>query len=113
MKPLKSQAANLFYGLGALALGIGALGCLAALGVQVYQYLRNGFWVPMPAMTTLGELLGVEWMRSPMDWVGVHNMLNDLNAGAVFFFLGLAAWWFFFSIAEDMKRTRNEHQNRT
>ncbi len=110
MSQKANPIATVFYGVAFLTLGVGGFGCMLTIGVQIYRFLRDGFWVQMPALTKFGELFGSEWMLYPMDWLGLHNMLNSLNSGVMLFAVCAFIYGVFFSFAENMSKPRNERQ---
>ncbi len=97
------RASRFFMACAVFSAWIGFAAFALCLAWQCYFYLRNGFWVPMPALTKLGEFFGVEWMHSPMDWVGVHNMLNELNAGVVLWGASFIPAGFFAIVSEEYR----------
>lgn len=77
---------------GVLGLLVGA-GFLAMVGTFAYQgylYLKWGHWMGHSVTYFCGAYLGWGWCNSPNDWIGLHNLLSWLNAGAFAFLLSVA-----------------------
>ncbi|OJW82857.1 MAG: hypothetical protein BGO66_02945 [Alicycliphilus sp. 69-12] len=58
------------------------------LGSQIASFLKSGTWESSGVLYFLGELFLWEWALMPMDWVGLHSMLNSLNTGFSVAFVG-------------------------
>lgn len=81
--------AKTIRGIGVLLCIASMLGSLALLSTQIYAYLKTGEWVPSGVLDTVGPLLHWEWAVMPMDWLGLHGMLNAINSGAALFCVGV------------------------
>jgi hypothetical protein len=65
------------------------------LGVQIYEYLRNGSWHSLSVISLL-QFFDVEWALMPSDWMGLYNMMDivplslaALVAGFLIFILSI------------------------
>jgi hypothetical protein len=89
------------------AAGVGATvgyGCLAAfvslIGVQVYRWFRDGEWTHFGAADGLRVALAhccvkdsdtgrlaalVHWLDTPVDWLGLHKLLEVVPASLALF----------------------------
>lgn len=56
---------------------IGVLCGLAVVGWQAYYWLRHSAWVPLSVVDGL-RFIGVEWARSPRDWIGLWKVFDFL-----------------------------------
>ena len=54
------------------------LGGYAILGWQIYEYLRFDTWPAVSVLTAL-KLMGISWATNPMDWAGLHRILNAIS----------------------------------
>lgn len=81
--------AKTIRGIGALLCVASSLGALGLLSTQIYAYLKTGEWVPSGVLDAVGPLLHWEWAVMPMDWLGLHGMLNAVNSGAALFVCGV------------------------
>lgn len=92
---------------GALGATIG-YGCLAAflalLGLQFYRWFRSGEWTHVGVIDGLRDLfayLGIphsaigraanlsHWLDAPIDWLGLHRVLDALPASLALFALSV------------------------
>ena len=69
---------SVFIGLVALA---GVSGALACWGYQIYWYAQHGDWLPISVIRGLYFFHQSEWLYSPSSWVGIHKILDAINAG--------------------------------
>jgi hypothetical protein len=94
-----------------IAAGIGAIvgyGCLAAflalIGVQIYRWFREGEWTHFGAIDGLRVILEhccvkdaengrlaalLHWLDTPLDWLGVHKVLEVMPASLALFALSM------------------------
>jgi hypothetical protein len=95
-----------------LTSGFGAIvgyGCLAAflilVGMQVYRWLRDGEWTHMGMSEGLrigllhccvkdgntGRLAAfMQWLDSPMNWLGMHKVFEIVPASLALFAVSIA-----------------------
>ncbi len=73
--------ANSIRGVGWLLQVSGALFALYILGMQTYDYLKLGIWAPVGTLDFLASLTQLGWLHMPADWIGLHELLNYVNAG--------------------------------
>jgi hypothetical protein len=92
-------------GIGGAILGYG---CLAAflylVGVQIYRWFRQGEWTHFGVSEALrmgltrcclkdpdtGRLAAfVHWLDTPMDWLGLHKLLEVLPASLALFAISI------------------------
>lgn len=80
--------------------GIGLF--ILCLGMQIYWFLKSGVWTPIGSLDGLGWI-GFEdkWLSWPETWLGLHKLLNSINAGFGAFVIGLFVGGFFFKLYED------------
>lgn len=76
---------------GALIFAGSTLGAIGLLGTQIYGYMRTGAWAPSGLLDELGRLFDWSWAMAPFDWLGIHSMLNAINAGVALFVVGVCA----------------------
>ena len=55
-------------------------------GWQVLHYLKTGEWMPVSLITGL-QYLDVPWAFVPMNWVGLHTILDHVHLGLGVFLL--------------------------
>jgi hypothetical protein len=83
--------------------GIG--GFVFLIGYQSYWFLRTGNWIPMGIIDGLiwaGS--GWSWLMFPTEWLGLHSLINKINAGfALFLIASLVA-----SIADQLHKERKD-----
>jgi hypothetical protein len=76
----------------ALLFGLGLLTMLGTVGYQLVMYLKHGHWLAISVTYVCGSPpLEWNWCNFPNDWVGVHNVLSWINAGAFAFLVGIVA----------------------
>ncbi len=68
-----------FFGLIVMAAGL--LWGAALLGMQVIGYLSTGTWEPLGLLWYVGGLIGWDWAQDPKSWIGLHSLLDKINAG--------------------------------
>ncbi len=98
---------------GAVGASIG-YGCLCAflslVGVQTYRWFREGEWTHVGTDDGLRTLLLhccvkdgdtgrlaalVNWLDSPLDWLGVHKILETVPATLSLFAVSIVGNWLF------------------
>jgi hypothetical protein len=75
------QTLSFIFASSLLLIGIGIF------GYQVYSYLRFGSWLPF-SVIDLMVIFNIEWAESPIDWLGVWEILNKIPVSV--FFIGLS-----------------------
>ncbi|MGX5661598.1 hypothetical protein [Diaphorobacter nitroreducens] len=75
---------------GVLAVVLGFIWGVYLLGDQSYYFLRFGEWIGVGALTYFGTLFGWEWALLPTSWLGLHSVLNKINAGVAIALIGIA-----------------------
>lgn len=71
---LLAQIANLIF-------AAGSVWCTLLVGKQILDFLKYGEWSASPFLHYVGELLYWEWALIPNTWLGIHRILDSLNAG--------------------------------
>jgi len=83
-------------------------GCLVAflvlIGIQVYRWIRDGEWTHFGVIEGLRALMSrccvsdpdsgrlaalMHWFDAPVDWLGLHRLLDVLPASLALFMLSI------------------------
>lgn len=83
--------------LGALIFWAGCAVSVYLIGSQIYYFLQIGTWPAEGLMDWMAEQFQWQWAEYPTDWIGLHKILNFLNAGASVFFAGCAVGGWLYS----------------
>jgi hypothetical protein len=102
---LKDSALRVMGGIGAII----GYGCLAAflslISMQIYRWFREGEWTHIGISDGMrislvhccvkdgggGRLAGfLKWLDSPVDWLGVHQVLEVVPASLALFAVSIA-----------------------
>ena len=59
---------------------------------QVFTYLRQGNWIPFSLLDGLAWLK-VPWAVTPTDWLGLHNLLNQVHVSIGLLLLSIFLAW--------------------
>jgi hypothetical protein len=86
----------LAYLIGAAATFLG----LAVVCKQLYDYLKIGIWTSLNVIDGLSYVSNITWLRSPTDWLGLHDILSKTSLSVALIGLGIAIL-FFTTIFED------------
>ncbi len=101
-----SEAAFRVTGAFGAAIGYGCLlGFLYVVGVQIYRWFREGEWthigmddglrVGLQHCCVKGDVSGrlgalMRWLDAPVDWLGMHKVLEVVPASLALFALSIA-----------------------
>lgn len=75
-------------GAGFLILWGSMLASAWIVGVQSYNYLKTGVWLSIGVLHLLGESFHWAWGLEPSNWIGLHGLINTLNAGVALAIVG-------------------------
>lgn len=90
MQHLLRSIGNLFGQMANMIFTVGVLWCTWILGNQLFQFLQSGEWQAEPLLYYIGNKTNWEWSLIPSTWLGVHQLVNSLNAGFGVLLMALA-----------------------
>jgi hypothetical protein len=101
MTPAKQTSGNSLFDLLASLWALTVLGALGVWAYQSYVYLKTGAWVSLSVNDALFRMTRAPWFVSPDDWIGVHQVLGQINVGVAAILLALAITWLLLAINGD------------
>ncbi len=72
------------------------LGWLGSLGLYGYYWAKYGSWAPMHLLDALCKVQSCaadSWVRSPSDWLGIHDLLAATSLPTGLFAVGCILLW--------------------
>ncbi len=97
---------------------------LALVGLQIYRWFRQGQWTHVGVSDGMRSVLVnccvkdgdagrlaalVHWIEAPVDWLGLHRVLEVLPASLALFVLSVVGNWLF--IYSDDRLVRREQED--
>lgn len=83
--------AQAIRGVGLLLLVACVLWGIYILGTQVYFFLQTNIWHSIGTLQYFGNVLGWEWGMYPNSWLGLHALVDWVNAGVAIALAGCVA----------------------
>ncbi len=76
---------------GLFVMAGGMLWGAVVLGGQAIDYLKVGYWDSLGLLWYVGQLLDWNWAVDPKSWLGLHALIDRINAGVGIAVLALLA----------------------